>query len=233
MSLKEAIRSMAEGLADGTERYGVQTKLIVAIGRESSPKIGEEIAGAAAASGSAVALDLGGTEAVNPPEKFSRAFALARDAGLKATIHAGEGAGSRRQNLANIRTAVAMGAHRIGHAIDLSRDKGLASLVRAKSVAVEMNAISNLVLRKVSNLRDLGIDKLLDEGVLVSLNSDDPALWPDGGLSQVYSSVCEAYGFGKSELDDFAENAYRSAFIGAKEKQRLVQEYRSARSKLF
>lgn len=233
MSLTEVIRSMAEGLADGAERYNIQTNLIVAIGRESSPRTGEEVARAAIASGSAVALDLGGPEAGNPPERFSGAFDLARNAGLKVTVHAGEGAGSARQDLANVRTAVArLGASRIGHAIPLASDSDLVSLVRSKSVSVEMNPISNLTLHKIGSLRDLMIDRLLDQGVRVSLNSDDPALWPRGELSDVYSSVCDAYGFGFSELDGLVENAFMGAFTEARGKKRLVEEYRAARSRL-
>lgn len=233
MSIGDAIRSMAEGLAEGAEKYGVHANLIVAIGRESSARTGEEVARAAIASRSAVALDLGGPEEGNPPEKFAKAFDVARGAGLKVTIHAGEGAGSRRQNLANVRTAITrMGAGRVGHAIDLASSRELVSLVRAKSVAVEMNPISNLVLRKIRSPKDLRIDQLLDAGIRVSLNSDDPSLWPEGELSDVYSSVCSAYGFGEKELDTLAENAYMGAFIGDREKELLIKDYRKARQRL-
>ncbi len=233
LSLKEVIRSMAEGLAEGAETYGVGTSLIVAIGRESSPSLGEEVARAAAADRSVVALDLGGPERGNPPGKFREAFRIAADSGLKATVHAGEGAGSRQKNLANIEAAVTrLGARRLGHAIDLVKDERLMALMRENAIAVESSPISNLTLRKIGDLRDLGVDRLLEEGISVSLNSDDPALWPEGGLSHVYSKVCRAYGFGLGTLDRLAENAIKGAFASDETKGTLLENYGRARRRM-
>lgn len=229
LSLEDVIANMAEGLAEGSERYGVKVALIVAIGRESTSRLGEAVAIAAVNSKKAVALDLGGSEAGNPPQRFRRAFKLASDAGLKATVHAGEGAGSIEQNLENVRTAInLLGANRVGHAIHLVRSDSLVQLVKTKSVAVEMNPISNLVLQKIATLNELGLDVLLRKQVTVSVNSDDPALWPRGKLSQVYAAVCQAYGFRSAELGRLVENSIRGSFASDHEKAELLENYRSA-----
>ncbi|MDA4126588.1 MAG: hypothetical protein OK452_05225, partial [Thaumarchaeota archaeon] len=163
------------------------------------------------------------------PERFRRAFKLASDAGLKSTVHAGEGAGSIEQNLGNIRTAVdLLGANRVGHAIHLVRSDSLVQSVKAKSVAVEMNPISNLVLQKIATLNELGLDVLLRKQVMVSVNSDDPALWPRGKLSQVYAAVCQAYGFRGPELGRLVENSIESSFASDHEKAELREDFRSA-----
>lgn len=232
LSLEEVIASMAEGLSEGTERYGVETSLIVAIGREAPPKLGEEVAKAASRSGSAVALDLGGPEPGNPPEKFRAAFLRASESGLKITIHAGEGAGSLRQDMANMKTAIDLGADRLGHAIHLAEDSRLVSLVREKGVGIEMNPVSNLTLGEIRSTKDLSIDSLLKDGVLVTLNSDDPALWPKGSLSEVYSLVCREYGFGMERLDELVENSFRASFAASSLKESLVQRYHEARRSL-
>ena len=229
LSLRDVISAMSEGLAEGGERYGVETSLIVAMGRESSPRLGEDVARAAVLSGRSVALDLGGPETGNPPEKFESAFRLAASGGLKVTIHAGEGAGSLHQDFANMKAAVAMGAHRLGHAIHLAEDRLLVSAVLERSIGIEMNPVSNLVLGKVRTSRDLMIDTLLKEGVEVSLNSDDPSLWPHGSLSDVYSLVCQDYAFRMHQVDVIAENAFRSSFASSRVKERLVQRYRETR----
>ncbi len=230
LSLGRVISSMASGLSEGSETYGVKTGLIVAIGRESSQALGVDVARAAYESRLAVALDLGGPEAGNPPQKFSHAFALAADHGLKLTVHAGEGAGSRRRNLANIEAAITqLRADRLGHAINLAEDRRLTDLVRQKSVTVEMNPVSNLALGKIGDLRELGITRLLAEGVRVTVNSDDPALWARGRLSDVYASVCESYRFGSRDLDRLVENSFRGAFLAEREKEALLDVYRSAR----
>jgi len=232
LSLKDVITSMSEGLVEGAEKYGVKTALIVAIGRESSPRLGEEVARAASGSGSAVALDLGGPEVGNPPQKFKDAFEVAVACGLKVTVHAGEGAGSLKQNLANIETAIVqLRADRLGHAIDLARDGHLMSLVRDRSIVIEMNPISNLVLQKIGDLKELAIDRLLSKRIRVSVNSDDPAIWPHGSLSDVYVSVCRTYGFGVRELDTLIENSFRGAFATDRDKDELVERYRTARKR--
>lgn len=232
LSFDDVISSMAEGLAEGAERYGVKTALIVAIGREAPPELGDEVARAASRSGSVVALDLGGPEAGNPPEKFESAFKLAASSGLKITIHAGEGAGSLSQNMANMETAIALGASRLGHAIHLASDDHLVSEVLGKSITLEMNPISNVVLGNIKALSDLAIDALLKKGVRVTLNSDDPSLWPKGSLSEVYSSVCRAYGFGMGQVDTLAENSFTGSFASDRDKDFFVQEYRAARRQL-
>ncbi|MDV3277785.1 MAG: adenosine deaminase [Nitrososphaerales archaeon] len=233
LPLEEVIESMAEGLAEGCERYGVKVKLIVAIGRESKPEFGQKVAKVAAGSRSVVALDLGGPEAGNPPEKFRGAFKLAADGGLKVTVHAGEGAGSVEQNLKNIRTAISdIGAQRVGHAIDLAKDESLVSLAMERSVTIEMNPVSNMVLGKIRGPSDLAIDRLLKEGVCVTVNSDDPALWPRGCVSDVLISVCRAYRFGLDALDILVTNSIMGAFAGENEKAALLEEYHAVRKKL-
>ena len=234
LSLEDVIASMAEGLAEGSERYGVKVNLITAIGRESTSRFGEAVAIAAINTKKSVALDLGGPEAGNPPQRFRRAFELASAGGLKATVHAGEGAGSVEQNLKNIRTAIdLLGANRVGHAIHLVRSDSLVNLVKAKSVSIEMNPISNLVLQKIATLNELGLDLLLRNQVMVSINSDDPALWPRGKLSQVYAAVCQAYGFRNAELGRLIENSIRSSFASDPEKIELLEDYRSAIKLLY
>jgi adenosine deaminase len=223
---------MADGLLEGSERFGVKTGLIVAIGRESSARLGERVAKAACQSGLAVALDLGGPEAGNPPQRFKDAFRIAVARGLKVTVHAGEGAGSRSQNLANIRAAIIqLKANRLGHAINLAEDRPLMSLVRDRSIVVEMNPISNLILQKIRDVRELAIDRLLRESIKVTINSDDPSLWTGGSLSNVYASVCRAYGFGMKELDALVENSFMGAFTTDRDKRELVERYRSTRKR--
>ena len=233
LSMKDVIVSMAEGLSEGAERYGVETTLIVGVGREASPGLGVEVAKAATRGGLVAALDLCGPEAGNPPLKFREAFRIATDSGLKVTVHAGEGAGSMNQNLRNMEDAITqLRANRLGHAIALARSKPLLKLVLQTSVAIEMNPVSNLVLRKIGDLKELAIDQLLARGVSVSVNSDDPAIWPGGHLSDVFSRVCGAYGLGFDFLDRLVQNSFDGSFAPERDKERLRQLYREARRQI-
>jgi len=233
LSYREIIRSMAEGLEEGAEDVGVKTTLIVAIGRETTAPRGVEVARAAAGSGAVSALDLGGPEAGNPPHRFREAFRIATDAGLRSTVHAGEGAGSLRKNLAYMEEAVfELGANRLGHAIPLSKSKRLLKAVLSKGIAIEMNPVSNLVLGNIHDLRDLSVDTLLNQGVMVSVNSDDPWLWSGGHLPEVYNRVCQAYGFGFEELDRLALNAFEGSFASQKDRAWLADQYHTARRRV-
>lgn len=233
LTYDKVVECMAEGLAEGAERYGIRTNLIVAIGREASPAIAREVVRAASRNSAVVALDLGGTEQANPPEKFRSAFSVAAARGLKKTVHAGEGAGSVDANLKNVRAAVTeLGANRIGHAIDLAKDEDLVQLLLKRSVAVEMNPVSNLVLGKIHSTTDLHIERLLASGVCVSVNSDDPALWRSGTINDVLRRVCADYAFSISDLDGLIANSFRSAFTTEREKRYLLDEYESARRRL-
>jgi len=233
LTMDEVIQSTQEGLAEGCERFGVRVNLIVAIGRESDAKTAEGVARAAVRNKAVVALDLGGPEAGHPPEKFEKPFALATAAGLRKTVHAGEGAGSLEQNLANIRTAIALlGANRVGHAIDLAKDDGLVGLALARGVTIEMNPQSNKALKSIRSSADLAINRLLSKGVSVTVNSDDPALWPHGTISEVLYSVCRSYRFGLDTVDRLESNAIEGAFASEREKQSLRERYRESRRRL-
>jgi adenosine deaminase len=233
LTMDEVIQSTQEGLAEGCERFGVKINLIVAIGRDSDAKTAESVARAAIRNRVVVALDLGGPEAGNPPERFEKAFGLATAAGLKKTVHAGEGAGSLEQNLANIRSAITtLGANRVGHAIDLAKDDELVDLAVTRRVTIEMNPQSNKALKSIRSPADLAIDRLLARGVSVTVNSDDPALWPHGAISDVLFSVCRSYHFGLDSVDRLVSNAIEGAFISEGEKQSLRERYRESRRRL-
>jgi len=95
-----------------------------------------------------------------------------------------------------------------------------------------MNPVSNLTLHRIPSLRGLGLDRLLSSGVTVSVNSDDPSLWPNGSLSENFVGVCNAYNFSLEEVDALISNSFSAAFASDEEKEALREEYRRARSRL-
>ncbi len=230
MTLDQVIESMRMGLAKGQEKYGVRVNLIVAIGREVDPRRASEVARAATRNRHVVGLDLGGTEEGRPPEMFRNAFRIASHHRLGTTVHAGEWAGSRSQNLGNVRAAILkLNARRVGHAVDLSQDGELVELARERSTVIEMNPVSNLLLGRIRTIEELGINRLLARGVIVTVNTDDPALWSGGSLNDVLFETCRASGLGLDGLDRLVVNAFEGAFTSASEKQALSEEYARVR----
>ena len=235
MTQADVIESMLEGLKAGCEETGVRANLIAAFGREVGIGLAEQVVSQALRyeGRGVVGIDIGGKEEGSPPERFRSAFKLTFGSKLRRTAHAGEGAGSLGQSLRNIRNCIdLLRADRIGHAVNLANDGALISLVIERGVALEMNPVSNLTLRHIPSLRELGIDRLLSSGVAVTVNSDDPALWPNGSLSQNFVAVCNAYNFGLEEVDALISNSFSAAFASHEVKEALREEYQRARSRL-
>jgi adenosine deaminase len=225
LTMSDAVRSMQEGLREGRENFGVRTNLIVCINREADSEAGENVARVALefAGRGVVALDLACNEKGFPPEQHLPAYEMTFDSSLRRTVHAGEGCGTVTENLHNIRTAIELlRAEGLGHAIHLALDEDLMRTVAERGIRVESNPVSNLTLGYISSIRELQIEKLLRQQVLVSINSDDPAMWDHGSLSENLYAVATAYGFNLNDLKTLILNGTKSAFASEKEKAELA-----------
>lgn len=115
-----------------------------------------------------VALDLAGAEALYPTKDHKHLFEFAHKEGIPFTIHAGEAAGSD-----SILDAVNMGASRIGHGVRAIEDDKVMKLLRDKKIPLELCPTSNINTRVFKDIRDYPIIKLMDAGILVTINSDN------------------------------------------------------------
>src|SRR6185503_6950371 len=152
------------------ERHGVQTGLILCCLRHETPAQSLAVAELAVANRRRVcALDLAGDEGAFPAAPpHAGAFALARDAGLHRTVHAGENGGADC-----VREAIeVLGAERIGHGVRLVQDEALVARVIADAIALEMCPRSNVQTRAVGSLPDHPIDVLLRRGARVTVSTD-------------------------------------------------------------
>lgn len=171
----ELLSAFQDGLAEGRERFGVDVRLIPDIARnfpQSKARVLKfTLAGQRA--GVFIGLGLGGLEAGYPPEGFVDEFREARANGLHVVAHAGEGAGP-----ASIRGALeALGAERIGHGIRCLEDPGLVEELRARQVPIEVCPISNFRTGVVGPDATHPVFAMLDAGLNVTLNSDDPPMF--------------------------------------------------------
>lgn len=228
LALDQVIGSALEGFEKGREETGVVVKLIISIGREADPSVGKEVVKAALRyQGSVVGIDLACEERGNPPEKHYPAFALTFDSSLKRTIHAGEMCGEE-ENLKNIYTAITLlRANGISHAIPLHKKNyqghNLIDLMIKGAIRLEANPIcnSNFFIDDIANLH---LEELMNAGVLVTINPDDPAMWQNGDL------VYNLYALGKMYGDGFVQAAIRNSILAAwglsaAEKQRYLTAF--------
>ena len=181
-------------------RLGIGFGLILSADRNSPPADAEAmalIAGERAGVGPGagmVGFGLAADEASFPPEPFAKAFAIAREAGLKSVPHAGEHGGPE-----SVRGALdALGAERIAHGVRAIEDADLVARIAAEGICLDVCPTSNLLLSVVPDLASHPLPALLEAGVRCSLNGDDPLLFGPG-LLQEYQLVRDQLG-----LDDAA-----------------------------
>jgi adenosine deaminase len=143
----------------------------------------------------------------------------ARDAGLRVTVHAGEEPGPDAPT--QVREAIEiLGAERIGHGIHILGDPGVMALVRERNVVLEVCPTSNWLCNSVPSTKEHPIRKLMDAGVPVTINSDDPSLFGID-LSHEYELLHREHGFIRAEFERCNETARAASFIDAAEIARV------------
>jgi len=166
-----------------------------------------------------VALGLAGAEDGAPPEPFAPWFERARAAGLHSAPHAGEHAGPE-----SVWGAIrALGAERIGHGVRSVEDPALVAYLAEHRIPLDVCPLSNVRLGVAESLERHPLPRLLDAGVTVTLNSDDPSLF-NTSLSEDYATLVEPFGLSVAQIDEIVLNGFRSSFLPPARKQALVAE---------
>jgi adenosine deaminase len=154
----------------------------------------------------AISFGIGGDERRGPAEQFRDAYRYARDAGLRLTAHAGETDGPE-----SVRAALEIGAERIGHGIGAAGDPDLLRRLRDENIPLEVCITSNIRTGAVASIGEHPLRKLLDAGVPVTLNTDDPGIF-ETTLTAEFEVAHTALGVSREELALIATNAERYRF---------------------
>jgi adenosine deaminase/aminodeoxyfutalosine deaminase len=158
---------------------------------------------------SIIGIGLGGDERSCGSTPFTTLYAQARKAGLRLTNHAGETTGPEA-----IREALAIGSERIGHALSAVKDFYLMQDLKERAVPLELNLTSNLRTGVCPSYAAHPLRKYFDDGLLVTLNSDDPAFF-GSDLANEFLLAHTEQGFTREELRQLAANSIRSSFLPA------------------
>jgi adenosine deaminase/aminodeoxyfutalosine deaminase len=161
---------------------------------------------------SIVAIGLGGDERRSGSEPFRHLFARAKSAGLRLTNHAGETTGPEA-----IWEALAIGSERIGHALSAVQDEALLQDLKARSAALELNPTSNVRTGVCASFAAHPLRQYFDRGLLVTLNSDDPAFFGSDLVNEFLLAHTEQ-GFTRDELRQLAANSIIASFLPEAEK---------------
>lgn len=168
-----------------------------------------------------IAIGLDSAEVGNPPEKFARVFAQAKQQGFLTVAHAGE-----EGPASYISDAIALlKVNRIDHGVRCIDDALLIKQLVKSQMPLTVCPLSNIKLAVFENMQQHNIVGLLQQKLCVTINSDDPAYF-GGYMTDNFLAVANALKPSKQELAQFTFNAIAASFIGAEEKAslRLVTE---------
>jgi len=170
-----------------------------------------------------VGVGLDSSEVGHPPLKFERLFAECRKLGFKLCMHAGEEGPPEyvREALLDI------GVDRIDHGNRSMEDPALIEILRDTQTPLTNCPLSNLSLCVIVDLRKSPVKKQLDEGLLVTVNSDDPAYF-GGYIGKNYEEISVALDLGSDDLIQLARNSFTGSFLSESEKSAHLAEIDSA-----
>ena len=198
-----------DAMADGRRRHGISANLVLCFLRHLS---GDEAVAtlreAEAHLEGVVAVGLDSSEVGNPPERFQAAFEAARALGLRAVAHAGEeGPPSYVTGALDV-----LGAERIDHGVRSLEDPDLVRRLRDERIPLTVCPLSNVALRVVDELEDHPLPRLLAEGLVVTINSDDPSYF-GGYVGANYRAVIDTFDLSPAAVVGLAADSIRASFL--------------------
>jgi len=222
MPLDELVDALAESVTKGEKDYGTRVRFIPDIGREM-PDTSQEVLDftlMGQKKGIFIGLGLGGIEVGYPPELFSDIYHEARQHGLHLSAHAGETEGA-----VSVWGAIrSLNTERIGHGVRSLDDPELITYLRLTHLPLDVSPHSNYCLKVTAQDKVHPIRQLVDQGVFVTLNSDDPAMFSTN-LNQEYRLLAQQ-GFSWEELWQINLNGLEASFLTQEEKSNYRLEWK-------
>lgn len=173
-----------------------------------------------------VGYGIGGDENFGAPKDYARAFAIARDAGLKLTAHAGELAGAE-----SVRGAIRdLGIERVGHGVRAGEDPDVLAELKERGITMELCPSSNLALGLFPDMAAHPVWRYAREGLAVTISTDDPPYF-SATIGSEYAKVAEAHSLNANDMLGFTRRAVEAAFCEDEVKRSLhrrVEAYESS-----
>lgn len=215
----DVVRGIVKALQKAKKELGISSFLIMCFLRHLSEKeANETLKESLPFKHHIIGVGLDSSEVGHPPSKFERVFKRARQEGYKIVAHAGEEGDS-----SYIWEAIKLlHVNRINHGIRCDEDATLVDFLIEKQLALTVCPLSNVKLCAVDEMKNHNILKLLHQGVLVTVNSDDPAYF-GGYLNENYLALANDLGASKHDLVALAKNSFKASFLSEEEKEKYLQ----------
>jgi adenosine deaminase len=214
------VTGIRRALLDGQQKLGVSTKLIICFLRHLSAEAAmETLRQARPYKDWMVAVGLDSSEVGYPPERFRAVFDRARDEGLLTVAHAGEEGPPEYiwQALDLLKVS------RIDHGVRCIEDPKLVKRLADEQVPLTVCPLSNVKLGVFRSMAQHNLKKLLDLGLCVSVNSDDPA-YVGGYIAANFEAAQTELDLSRDDIHRLARNSFQASFLSPGEKRGFIQE---------
>ena len=216
--------AVVEGISEALQRaraeFGLSSRLILCFLRHLDEAAAQETLDAAMPyRDRIVGVGLDSSERGNPPRKFAQVFRRARKAGFLPVAHAGEEGPAQY-----VREALdVLGVVRIDHGNRALDDPDLVAQLAARRVPLTVCPLSNVRLCVVDDMAQHPLARMLERGLLVTVNSDDPAYF-GGYVNDNYVAVAEALQLSAADLVRLARNSFDASWLEELDRQELIEE---------
>ena len=213
------VKGLSRALAEAERRFGMTHRLIACILRHlSAAEAMDTLHEVLEHRAIIAAVGLDSSEVGHPPSKFAEVFEHARTHGLLTVAHAGEeGPPDYIYEALDL-----LAVERIDHGVRCEEDPALMQRLVREQVALTVCPLSNVKLRVFGDMEQHNLKRLLEAGLRVTVNSDDPAYF-GGYLLENYLAVERALGLTRAHLAALARNSIEGSFLDADAKRRWIE----------
>ena len=226
----EVVSGIAAGREKGRAEYGVEMAFIADIDRTISPEDGVRLVEMACADRSLapiIGIGMDSQEIGYPAHRHKPAFDLAGQLGLRRVAHVGEDVGPE-----SVWDALdSLHVERIDHGVRSIEDPALIERLAETQIPLTVCPLSNIALKIYPTLADHPFKRLMDAGVFVTINSDDPPMF-HADLLDNYMAIADTFGFGPDEISKIARNSFAGSFLDAGTKAAYLARFDAEAARL-
>ncbi|QKJ22888.1 adenosine deaminase [Poseidonibacter lekithochrous] len=220
IAFETVITGIKEALNDAHKKFGITSNIIMCFLRHLSQEDAlETFEMALDYKDDIIGIGLDSSEIGNPPSKFEEVFKKAKEEGFKLVAHAGEEA-----DVSYIYEALdLLDIHRIDHGVQSINSEELMERLKEEQIPLTVCPNSNIELKVFQTYKEHNIKNMLDYGLNVTVNSDDPAYFK-GYMNKNFLNLCENLPLTKEDIIKLVKNSFRSSFISDELKEKYLKK---------
>lgn len=220
IAMGTVISGITAALKEAETEFGLTSQLILSFLRHLSEAAAfETLEAALPFREQFIGVGLDSSELGHPPSKFAKVFEEVRHHGFRVVCHAGEegppGYITEALDLLH--------AERIDHGVRCMEDAALVTRLAEEQIPLTVCPLSNVRLRVFDTMKDHSLKRMMDAGLLVTVNSDDPPYF-GGYVNENFQAIQQAFDLSRKELVQLAGNSFTASFLTDEAKQKLISE---------